>query len=176
MVTIAIAAIVVGMAIPSFTGTIRSNQLATNANELITALNFARSEAIKRGVQVTVRRLGNDKQVWENGWEVFTDLNGNGTFNDNGDDDLCEADEDCLLRVFDALPLGYTLRTGANYSCWLAFVTNGEVKGSGTSCNGGLGNDTFRLCDDSQTQTNSRSIAIMVTGRARVSTGTASCP
>jgi prepilin-type N-terminal cleavage/methylation domain-containing protein len=46
MVTIAIAAILVGTAIPSFTSTITNNRLTTSANELVTALNLARSEAV----------------------------------------------------------------------------------------------------------------------------------
>ena len=63
MVTIAIAAILLGIAIPSFTETIASNRLTTNANALVTALNFARSEAVKRGIQVTVQeRKGSSHQ------------------------------------------------------------------------------------------------------------------
>ena len=54
MVTIAIAAILLGIAIPSFTDTIASNRLTTSANELVTALNLARSESVKRGVRTTL--------------------------------------------------------------------------------------------------------------------------
>lgn len=175
MVAIAIATIILTMAIPSFTETIRSNQLTTQANNLVTALNFARSEAIKRGVQVTVRRLGNTNQVWENGWEVFTDLNGNGTLDDSNAT-LCEPGEDCLLRTFAALPQGYTLRTGGNYACWVAFRANGVSRGSGSECAGnGLANDTFRLCDSSASINTARSIAINPIGRTRVSMTAGSC-
>ncbi len=98
MVTIAIAAILVGIAIPSFTSIIASNRLTTSANELVTALNLARSEAVKRGIQVTVRRKGTTSKQWENGWDVFVDSDGNDTFNDNGNGTLCEVGEDCLLE------------------------------------------------------------------------------
>lgn len=176
MVTIAIAAILMGIAIPSFVATISSNRLTTSANELVSALNLARSEAIKRGIQVTLLRTGNTNQVWENGWQVFTDIDGDGSLDDNGDTTLCEAGEDCLLRIFDALPLGYTLRTGTNYTCWVAYTPNGASKGSGAACTGGLSNDTFRLCDNTQTTSNSRSIAINAIGRSSVSSSDASCP
>lgn len=176
MVTIAIAAILLGVAIPNFTTAISSNRLSTQTNELATALNLARSEAVKRGVQISIRKLGNTNQTWENGWNVFTDENGNGSLNDDGDTNLCEAGEDCLLRTFGALPQGYTLRTGTNYACWLGYLPDGTTKGSGSSCTGGLGNDTFRLCDNSQTTARSRSITILATGRSRITSTAASCP
>ena len=59
MVTIAIAAILVGIAIPSFTSIIVSNRLTTSANELVTALNLARSEAVKRGMRITFCKIAN---------------------------------------------------------------------------------------------------------------------
>lgn len=177
MVTISIAGILLAIAIPSFTSVISSNRLTTSANELVTALNLARSEAIKRGIQVTLLRNGSTNQAWEEGWRVFTDINGDGSLDDNGDSNLCETGEDCLLRLFDALPLGYTLRTGANYACWVAYAPNGATKSSGSACTGGgLANDTFRLCDSTQTTSNSRSIAINAIGRSRVSSSAASCP
>ena len=45
-----------GIAIPNFTSIIRNSKLTTIANELVTSLNLARSEAVKRGVQVVVKK------------------------------------------------------------------------------------------------------------------------
>ena len=50
MITLAIAGILVAVGIPSFNSTISSNRLTSYANELVTALNLARSEAVKRGM------------------------------------------------------------------------------------------------------------------------------
>jgi type IV fimbrial biogenesis protein FimT len=58
MITIAIAGILVGVAIPSFTSIITSNRLTAYANELVTALNLARNEAVKRGRGKLGRRVG----------------------------------------------------------------------------------------------------------------------
>lgn len=182
MFTIAIASIVLGIAIPSFSSTIASNRFTTQANELVTALNLARSEAIKRGVQVTVRRKGATSSQWESGWDVFVDVEltpvGNviGTFTDDTDTTLCEVNaigsptEDCLLKTYSALPSGFTLRTGGSYTDWVAYLPSG-LSTSTTN----ISNDTFRLCNGTNTAT-SRAIAINSVGRARVSTPAASCP
>ena len=163
IITIAIAAIVMTIGIPSFNQTVRNSRLTTNANELITSLNLARSEAIKRNVQVFVRRKGATSQNWDSGWDVFIDLNNNQTFN---------AGVDTLLKTYPPLSNNYTLRTGANYDDWVAFLPSGlNDSSSGTT------NDSFRLCATAGDTANSRRIAVNTIGRARVSTGdVVSCP
>lgn len=54
MVTIAVAAVLLSVAIPSFRNLILSNELSTVTNEWVTAINMARSEAIKRNAGVVV--------------------------------------------------------------------------------------------------------------------------
>ena len=56
MVTIAVLAIIATLGVPSFRELIQNNRVTTQTNELVTALNFARAEAVKRGrtVRVTV--------------------------------------------------------------------------------------------------------------------------
>jgi type IV fimbrial biogenesis protein FimT len=167
MVTITIAGMLLSIAIPNFTSIISSNRLTTYANELVTSLNFARSEAIKRGVQVTVRNKGASTH-WESGWIVFVDSDASNTFNDDGGATLCELDKDCLLRTYDALPSGYTITTGNSaYKDYASYVSSGHSKS-------GVG-DTFRLCNGTD-NTASRAIIVNAVGRVRVSTGTASCP
>ncbi len=174
MVTIAIAAIVLGIAIPSFSAIIRSNRLTTHANELMTTLNFAKSEAIKRGIQVTVRRKGSTSGQWESGWDIFVDSDGSNSFNDDADTNLCESNangspsEDCLLRTYEALPSGFTLRTGSStFEDYAAYLATGMSKG-------GAG-DTYRLCQGTDTS-NSRAITLNTIGRAYVSSPATSCP
>jgi len=169
MVTISIAAIILGMAVPSFISTITSNRLTTNANELVTALNLARSEAVKRGLQVTVRRKGTTSTQWESGWDVFVDSDGSNAFNDNGTDPLCEIGEDCLLRTYAALPNGYTLRTGSStYKDYAAYLPSGLSKSVAV--------DTFTLCSGSGTGMTQRTIILNPTGRPRVAVATGTCP
>ena len=74
LVTIAMIAIVTAIGVPAFKDTIRNNVLTAGMNDFIATLNFARSEAVKRGVSVTARKTSTSTSVgWESGWEVFTD-------------------------------------------------------------------------------------------------------
>ena len=74
MITLAILAILLAIAAPSFRDTIQNNRTQTISNDLTTALQFARSEAVKRGVRVDIcRRNENacaDAADWGNGWLV----------------------------------------------------------------------------------------------------------
>ena len=54
MVTLAVAAILLAIAIPSFNYLMVSNKLTTTANDIVTAVNTARITAIKRNTDVSV--------------------------------------------------------------------------------------------------------------------------
>lgn len=159
--TVCIAAILMAVAIPSFRNVITNNRTISIANQLVTDLAYTRSEAIKRGQQVTIRHKGTTARVWEVGWDIFTDSNGDGTMN--------MSDE--LLKTNEALPVGHTLRTGGTYADWMAYQPD-----DGNSDGAKLGHDTFRLCDSSRDNKKSRAIIISKTGRARTQMGTTTCP
>jgi type IV fimbrial biogenesis protein FimT len=69
VIGLAIAAIILTVGIPSFNDLVRNNQMTTQANELIGALNLARSEAIKRGSSVSITAASGDSN-WKDGWSV----------------------------------------------------------------------------------------------------------
>jgi type IV fimbrial biogenesis protein FimT len=78
MVTLAVAAIALGIAIPSFNQTMRNNSSNALGNEFSTALNYARSEAIKRAKRVSICASSNGTSClaannWKQGWLVFVD-------------------------------------------------------------------------------------------------------
>lgn len=66
MVALAVLAILITIALPSFTNMIQNNRSAALANSIVTALNVARSEAVKRNALVNVNSGGD----WTNGWVV----------------------------------------------------------------------------------------------------------
>ncbi len=77
MVTLAVLAIVLAVAIPSFNTQIQNNRSLALGEDFTTALSFARSEAVKRGGPVTLcasnaaqADCGND---WDNGWLIAVD-------------------------------------------------------------------------------------------------------
>jgi type IV fimbrial biogenesis protein FimT len=83
VVTIAIAAVLIGLAAPSFTKVLQRNRIATEANSLTADLQFARGQAIKEGLPVTVC-ISTDQATcsttstdWGAGWIVFSDANNN---------------------------------------------------------------------------------------------------
>lgn len=67
MVTVAILAIILGIGVPSFQTLIERNRVSSAGNKLFTALTTARSEAIRRGQNVTITRTGNS---WAEGWSI----------------------------------------------------------------------------------------------------------
>lgn len=82
VVVIAIAAVLIGLAAPSFTKVLQRNRIATEANSLTADLQFARGQAIKEGKPVTVC-ISTDQATcsttstnWGAGWIVFSDANG----------------------------------------------------------------------------------------------------
>lgn len=84
VVTIAIAAILLTIAVPSFTDLLRNNRVTSVTNELVGAVNLARSEATRRNGRVNVC-AGNEALTacsndWDNGWLVWADQNGDDTF------------------------------------------------------------------------------------------------
>lgn len=88
MVTIAIAAILAALAAPSFTGLMENWRVRQATEELQNTLYYARSEAIKRGGDVVLRKNPQNTdgcqeagatQKWGCGWFVFVDSNDNGT-------------------------------------------------------------------------------------------------
>lgn len=54
MVTVAVVAIVAALALPSLTSVINNNRLTSQANELVSGLQTARSEAVRRNAPVTL--------------------------------------------------------------------------------------------------------------------------
>lgn len=184
LVTVSLASVILAFGVPGFQSMTRDSRLTSESSRLVTAFNLARSEAIKRGQQVTLCKADpnaippicntnacdatSGANCWEQGWLVFADANGNGILNDGTDTDSCPQ-KDCTIRVFEGLPEGLTLRT-SNISRWLAFQSPGTARSSN-----GLANDTFRLCQGVDSA-HARSIVLNTIGRARVDQGTAACP
>jgi prepilin-type N-terminal cleavage/methylation domain-containing protein len=67
VVTVTIVGILAALAIPSLYKLVQSQRVRSGANDLQTSLLFARSEAIKRAVNVSVVPTGNK---WTSGWAV----------------------------------------------------------------------------------------------------------
>ncbi|MCU0976327.1 MAG: GspH/FimT family pseudopilin [Steroidobacteraceae bacterium] len=121
MVAITVLALLLGIGVPSFTNVIRNNRLATQANELVTAFNVARSEASKRGLPVSVCVSSNGTACdtaspnWANGWIVFTDTATAGEV--DGTDEV--------LQVTGRLAAGYGLEEAEVGASFIQFLPSG---------------------------------------------------
>ncbi len=84
LVTMAIVAILAVAGIPMFGDLVKNNRITAQANSVITALHYARSESINRGVDARVEPVvaGTD---WSAGWRVRVDGNNDGDFSDSDD-------------------------------------------------------------------------------------------
>ena len=78
LIGIAVLAVLLGIGVPSFQETIRTNRVAAITNDMVAAMQFARSEAVRRGQQAEVcppndplnpTACGAD---WNNGWIVVS--------------------------------------------------------------------------------------------------------
>jgi type IV fimbrial biogenesis protein FimT len=94
----AIVAIMMAIAIPSYRYITNGNRIAAEVNGLLGDMQYARAEAIKEGQTVTVCVSSNGTTgaptctggtAWQNGWVVFSDVN---------NDQQIEA-TDAVLRV-----------------------------------------------------------------------------
>jgi type IV fimbrial biogenesis protein FimT len=79
MVTIAVAAILVGIAVPSFQNYIQNTRSRTLASDLSSALSLARAEAVTRAEQVNVCPSDDGAAcggTWADGWVVIVNASG----------------------------------------------------------------------------------------------------
>lgn len=67
LITLAVVAILAAIAVPSFQNMIATQQVRSAASDLVSALNFARSEAVKRNATVTVTPAAGG---WTDGWTI----------------------------------------------------------------------------------------------------------
>ena len=83
IVTLSVLAILIALAVPSFTSLINANRLTAQANELVTSLQLGRSEAVRRNIRVVVCRsadgLSCTTATGQGDWITFVDADANNT-------------------------------------------------------------------------------------------------
>ncbi|GAB6080301.1 GspH/FimT family pseudopilin [Hydrogenophilus hirschii] len=170
MVTIAVAAILLAVAVPGFRNLIVSNRLTATTNAFVAALNLARIEAVKRNARVTLCKTADPNATkpncaasatWSQGAIVFVDRGTVGTVESG----------DTLLRVLGPFP-DVTITTGGHFALGVSYLATGVSQGiTAAGRTAGLGNDTFTFCVSGQ----GRIIEINTTGRPAASVSPDSC-
>ena len=158
LAAMAVAALLAAGAAPAYTGLVQEGRLSSQANALLATLQYARSEAVKRGGHVTLCAESSGACVatsdWAQGWMAFADADGDGVF-DPGED---------LLHRWPAVHDSHSLQQGKKVR--VRFDAQGFAAGY---------NDTFRLCDP-RGAAYGRSVIVSNQGRVRVAKGTSTCP
>lgn len=150
LVVLAIAAILLLVAVPSFQGTIEKNNVESAQETLARSIAFARQEAISRNTTVSICRSADGATCsggWHQGWIVFLDNNNSGAAG------AVNANED-LLQVTQSLPAGYQLQGSANF---VQFNNKGSIQLPAA------GAPTFEVC--SPTDDHLRGILLLRSGR-----------
>jgi type IV fimbrial biogenesis protein FimT len=125
MVTLTVAGVLLSVGVPSFFDVIRNSRAAANANELVTALSIARSEAIRRGARVSICRSANGAAcggTWQQGWIVFLDTAAT---------DIAAPTVGDVLRVWPAPSGNTTIATAPANMEWVRFLPRGNVRTAG---------------------------------------------
>ncbi|WP_158224727.1 GspH/FimT family pseudopilin [Agaribacterium haliotis] len=106
LVVMSMAAILLGIAVPSFSQFLKKNRIQADQRSLLADLSVARNKAIEGNTVVSVcAKAANtetcaDSDDWSNGWLIFVD-DASGTTSDNAANGSLEGSEELVL-IFDA--------------------------------------------------------------------------
>jgi len=124
MVALAILAILVSLAAPSFVAMTKNNRATAVTNDLIASFQLARTEAIKRNGTVLIQST-NGSVNWAGGHRIGIDLNADGDL----DDTVSGVVE--LLRNVDAPHSSVTLTSDSDDRASSIALTEFSYKGNG---------------------------------------------
>lgn len=120
VVALTLLGILLAMAIPNFTLMVKNSRLTSQANDFIIAVNLARSEAIKRNLNVSLCPSADGATcagagIWEQGWLIYVDADSSFSLNAG----------DTILRIFPRLSGDNTFRANANYANLITYRPRG---------------------------------------------------
>lgn len=150
MIVVALTAIIATVAVPSFSGLIESNRFKSTTNNVLGILNYARSEAVRRGEPVAVQESGGSLQA---GLNVILLSVASGT-------------DPNPLRTLDAMPGAVTLN-----------LQSGDMpvfRGNGMKSRDASDQSVFRICPGNGDS--GIDIVVNAGGQTNRSSTAASCP
>jgi len=162
-VTLSISAILAAIAVPNMQQFLTGRAVDSQAEELVTSLRMARSEALKRGAEVSVCASSNTESAspscsgdtgWVSGWLVFYDDNVNGTLDG----------KDKPVRV---QGVAKSVKEVASATQTLTFGRNGTLMTSAAS---------FKLKPNVTNTSLWRTVCLNKQGRVSLNKGDFTCP
>ncbi|MEJ2669864.1 MAG: GspH/FimT family pseudopilin [Gammaproteobacteria bacterium] len=150
MATLAIAAILTAMAIPGYSTFIMNNRAVATFNTFTSALQYARSEAIRRNTNITVCASQDflncgPSNEWEKGWIIC-------------DSSACGVE---VLKIGEDISENFTLRASTDFSNdrRITFSSDGTLANND-------GRGSFVLCDSRGTS-DAKAIILNAVGRTQ---------
>ncbi len=158
MVTLVVALIVVGLAIPVFSRISAQNHLATTANDFASAFTMARQSAVQLGAPVALC-AGDDAGCfsdvdWSQGWLAFVDRDQDGTLDAServlytgsaSRSDVLVAGNQVMQKPVIFTPMGFALQPSGAFAA-----------------------GTLRVCVTAPIENNARNLVLSKPGRLRV--------
>ena len=161
MITLAIAAILLMVAVPNLSAYRRNAELTSAANTFMASLNTARSEAMKRGRNAMVVPTNNGSN-WNDGWVVFVDIDRSQNYNES---------TDTVVASQAAFPAGINI-TGVNSAAGGTPYVMFDASGYSRLKAGGFGALSLSMARTEGTVAEqldqTRRIIIASTGRVRI--------
>ncbi|VAW88326.1 hypothetical protein MNBD_GAMMA16-677 [hydrothermal vent metagenome] len=168
IVAVGVAGIVMGIAIPSFQSSIKNNRITSETNRLVSDIQLARSEAMKRSTRVILCRsaaptvstptCSGTANTWSTGWLVFTSGDANNTY---------ESATDTLLKIAQPVAGSITIRTNSASNKNLEFNADASTNEAG-------GTARFSICDERGTNYG-KQLDVPPVGRPRLQSTVSSC-
>lgn len=163
MFSIAVLAILLSIAAPNFSDTMKANRIQSQARELFSQLNYARSEAVSRKHTVIFCHSNDATSCsgsWNNGWIICVDADGDHTcgtkdqvlrvYSDSSSNKLTAVDNSATPVVQD----------------FVSFSPNGAVSSASFL--------TFKICDSGNNAKYARAILVSGVGQILESSQNAS--
>lgn len=168
MLVITVSGIMLGLAMPSFRDVVYNSRLTGETNRLISDINLARSEALKRNAPIVLCRTsdpnaatpscGGTANIWDTGWLVFSSGDGNLTY---------DTASDQLIRVSQSAPGYLAITSNATANATLVFNPDATTSQGGNTVR-------FALCD-SRGASHGKQVEVPPVGRARLADSVVSC-
>lgn len=160
LVTVAVAAILIGIAAPDFRSLLQQSQQDSRVIELTGMLNFARSEAIKRASRVSVCARSSDTKCgtdWNMGWIVFID---------NADTAGVIETSETILKMGSPLPANFQLSNKAIVSGAADAIERSYVRFGPRGLSNWRGSGSFTFCDERGTES-AKGVNVSMSGDVR---------
>ena len=133
MIAVSVVGVLVAVALPAYDSMVRNNCMTTATNSLVSSMQLARSEAIKRRqrVNITASNAGDDANEWGTGWTVWADADADSTLDAgeeirvtalscqqaSGGTERMTMDETSDIGTFTYLPTGFVNTSGTINIC-----------------------------------------------------------